>query len=133
MIGYKSNVKELFFIRQGIVEVFNNPRDEEEDKKDKTLLYLPKYSYFGDYQILFSLKSNLIFKTLSKANAKSKSNHHAIDEMEDFVFMCVKRDCLFELCDLFPQTAENIRRRAMERRSRFMKVKNNNSRKYTEK
>ncbi len=32
-----------------------------------------------------------------------------------------------QLCDLFPQTAENIRQRARERRMRFMKQKNENS------
>ena len=51
MISYKSNVKELFFLRAGMVEVFNNENDELE--KDKPILYLPKYSYFGDYQILY--------------------------------------------------------------------------------
>ena len=40
-------MKELFFIKQGIVEVFNNDADEIE--KNKTILYLPKFSYFGDY------------------------------------------------------------------------------------
>ena len=47
VISYKSNVKEMFFIRQGLVEVYNNENDEE--IKDKPILYLPKYSYFGDY------------------------------------------------------------------------------------
>ena len=28
IIGYKSSVKEMFFIRQGLVEVFNNENDE---------------------------------------------------------------------------------------------------------
>ena len=51
VISYKSNVKELFFLRAGMVEVFNNENDELE--KDKPILYLPKYSYFGDYQILY--------------------------------------------------------------------------------
>ncbi len=71
VISYKSNVKEMFFIRQGIVQVFNN--DNDEIHKDKTILYLPKYSYFGDYQILCKLKSNLVFRTLSKEHAKTAS------------------------------------------------------------
>jgi hypothetical protein len=47
IIGYKSSVKEMFFIRQGLVEVFNNENDEK--RKDKPIFYLPKFSYFGDY------------------------------------------------------------------------------------
>ena len=80
VIGYKGNVKEMYFIRQGVVEVlnpeFDNPKKEQAtenqrlDKVDKMyqdqpILYLPKFSYFGDYQILFDLKSNIKFKTLS--------------------------------------------------------------------
>lgn len=47
VISYKSNVKDLYFIRQGIVEVFNN--DNDECIKDLAVLYLPTYSFFGDY------------------------------------------------------------------------------------
>lgn len=72
VIGYKANVKEMYFIRQGLVEVFNNENDDKEIKKhenargskQKPILYLPKYSYFGDFQILFDLKSNMVYKTL---------------------------------------------------------------------
>ena len=47
MITYKSNVKELFFIQKGLVEVYNNENDELKAKE--AILYLPKHSYFGDY------------------------------------------------------------------------------------
>lgn len=63
VISYKSNVKELYFIRQGLIEVYNNENDEV--FKEMPILYLPKHSYFGDYQILNKLKSNIVFKTLS--------------------------------------------------------------------
>lgn len=63
VISYGSNVKEMYFIRQGLVEVYNNENDEVEG--GKPILYLPKYSYFGDYHILFNLKSNIVFKTFS--------------------------------------------------------------------
>ena len=73
VISYRSNVKEMYFIRQGLVEVFNNENDDLEMKQEKSqtnkqkpILYLPKYSYFGDYQILYNLKSNIVFKTLER-------------------------------------------------------------------
>ena len=56
VISYKANVKEMFFIRQGLVDVYNNENDDMEvnpgggrHKKQKPILYLPKYSYFGDF------------------------------------------------------------------------------------
>ena len=123
VISFKSNVKEMFFIRQGIVQVFNNENDEID--KHKTILYLPKYSYFGDYQILCKLKSNLTFKTLSKDHAQKKGQMK--DDIPDTLFMCVSKKDLQKLCALFPQTAENIKRKALERRQRFMQQKRTNS------
>ena len=129
VISYKSNVKEMYFIRQGLVEVFNNENDEI--VKEKPILYLPKYSYFGDYQILYNLKSNLVFKTL--AHTPDNKAPGTPEQLPDIIFMCISKDVLCELCDLFPQTAENIKRRSLERRHRFMLQKNTNSRSKQEK
>jgi len=113
----------MYFIRQGLVEVFNNENDEID--KEKPILYLPKYSYFGDYQILYNLKSNLVFKTL--AHTPDNKSQNQTEQLPDIIFMCISKDVLCELCDLFPQTAENIKRRSLERRHRFMLQKNTNS------
>ena len=97
VISYKSNVKEMYFIRQGLVEVFNNENDEV--SKEKPILYLPKYSYFGDYQILYNLKSNIVFKTLAHT---PDNNQKTSEPMPDIIFMCIGKDVLNDLCDLFP-------------------------------
>ncbi len=47
--------------------------------------------------------------------------------------MCVSKDVLIELCELFPQTAENIKKRSLERRLKFMDQKNLNSHRYDKK
>ena len=41
--------------------------------------------------------------------------------------MCVSKQKLQYLCDLFPQTANNLRRKALDRRHRFMLQKATNS------
>ena len=126
VISYKSNVKEMYFIRQGLVEVYNNENDELKEGKETPILYLPKYSYFGDYQILNNLKSNIVFKTL--ANKPDDNKGGAQTEMlPDIIFMCIEKSKLIDLCELFPQTAQNIKRRSLERRQRFMHQKNQNS------
>ena len=70
VISYKSNVKEMYFIRQGLVEVYNNENDLKDPNQNNPILYLPKFSYFGDYQILCNLKSNIVFKTLANDQKK---------------------------------------------------------------
>lgn len=141
VISYKSNVKEMYFIRQGLVEVFNNEADDREMHmlknmdgknkitKQKPVLYLPKYSYFGDFQILFDLKSNMIYKTLETID-DDKTKGQQSEPLSDILFMCVEKQKVLELCELFPQTAENIKERARERRKRFIQQKNTNSIKY---
>jgi hypothetical protein len=135
VIGYKANVKEMYFIRQGLVEVFNNENDDKEIKKvenargnkQKPILYLPKYSYFGDFHILFDLKSNMVYKTLE---CSSDDNKNFQEQLPDILFMCVEKSKIKTLIELFPQTAENIKERARERRHRFMTQKNINSIKF---
>ena len=117
----------MYFIRQGIVEVYN--ADQDANDPTKPILYLPKFSYFGDYQILHKLKSNLNFRTL-KQIPENKKRGLNIDEVPNTYFMCISKKKLLELCDLFPQTAENIKIKALERRQRFIQQKHTNSRRY---
>lgn len=46
--------------------------------------------------------------------------------------MCVEKKKIQQLCNLFPQTAENIKERARERRIRFMQQKSINSKKFSD-
>jgi hypothetical protein len=144
VIGYREHVKEMYFIKQGYLEVYNAQSDDlnyknlklEQDelkkldeqryslrkdsdyKSDKAkfhkikqdpIMYLPKYSYFGDYQILLKLKSNMIYKTIPmpyykdeedlKDKSKLKDKEHTV---EDIMLMCVDKEKVDDLCDLFP-------------------------------
>jgi hypothetical protein len=47
--------------------------------------------------------------------------------------MCISSDVLNDLCSFFPQTAENIKKKSLERRTRFIERKNVNSRAFAEK
>jgi hypothetical protein len=80
---------------------------------------------------LSNLKSNIVFKTLSPNNEDDRSG--TTEPMPDIIFMCISKNELLELCELFPQTAENIKRRSLERRQRFMLQKNTNSKRYQDK
>ena len=81
---------------------------------------------------MFDLKSNLVYKTLENISDDKKPNSN-YDALPDILFMCVEKKKILQLCDLFPQTAENIKERARERRKRFMHQKNTNSERYDKK
>ena len=83
-------------------------------------MYLPKYSYFGDYQILLNLKSNLEFRT-------HLTEGKTVEETPDILFMCCDSEVLMNLCELFPQTCQNITRRSEKRRNIFLKQKRTKS------
>ena len=44
--------------------------------------------------------------------------------------MCLSKEALLNQCSLFPQTFDNIKRRSLERRHHFMKLKKTNSKKF---
>ena len=68
VLAEKSHATEIFFIKSGMVEVLNNENDEME--VGKPVLYLPQYSYFGDFNIIHGLKSNLNYNTRIERDEK---------------------------------------------------------------
>ena len=72
------------------------------------------------------------YKTPPQEN-DGDAHHKFTEQMPDIQLMCVDRQKLLQLCDLFPQTAENIKQRAKERRIRFMEQKNQHSISYQRK
>ena len=60
---------------------------------------LKENSVFGDYAILFNLKSNIIFRTKS-------DSQEADDDGCTTGFMCCRKDVVESLCELYPKTAE---------------------------
>lgn len=74
----------------------------------------------------------MVYKTLEKISDEKKPSS-SYDSLPDILFMCVEKKKILQLCDLFPQTAENIKERARERRKRFMHQKNTNSTRFDDK
>ena len=99
IIPYGQRFNEMYFIIKGGVSLYNKYMIHD-------FMFLPQYSFFGDYQILYDLKTNIVFKTASSPN--------------DTFFMCVNKKVFLNLCELYPLTGENIRIRSLERRSHFM-------------
>ena len=97
-------------------------------------LVLPTSSVVGDYQILFDLNSNMSIKVYmppsfmkdayshKKKNRKSESMRKKSDEVlgEQTHFMCINADKFLHLCNLYPQTANDLKMRGLERRQFFM-------------
>lgn len=65
---------------------------------------LPTYSYFGDYQILFDLKSQIIYKA---------------KENKLLITLCLDKEKLLELMDDFPEARKFYMERAWLRRLEF--------------
>lgn len=80
-----------------MVELYTN-EGSDDSSHARPFIFLPKYSYFGDYQILYNLKSNIVFKTLN-VDKHGSSKH---EQVPDIIFMCVSKTTMLNLCDLFP-------------------------------
>lgn len=79
IIQYGDKFPELYLIYKGSVSVQMNTVG-----KNNTLVKLPQYSYFGDYQILFGMKSQF--------NYRSNEHHHTYT-------MCLKKSKFKEILE----------------------------------
>jgi hypothetical protein len=100
VVQYGSKFREVFFIREGGVLLYNKYQMRD-------FMLLPQFSVFGDYQILCDLNSNIVFKT-TKYRTDTK-------------FMCVSKKVFLNLCELFPISAENIKKRSLEKRLSYLR------------
>ena len=83
---YGENFGEMFFLREGSIRMQNKFSTVD-------FLQLPQYSFFGDYQIIYELKSICNFRTGDGP----------------CVFMCVRKKVMRDLMELFPNTAKNLK------------------------
>lgn len=97
IVSHGQKFLELYFIRSGEIHLQN--------KFAKEFLVLPSNSFFGEYQILFELQSNIIFKTSSTLETR---------------FMCVQKKILLNLCEMFPGTCAKLKLMGLERRRHFI-------------
>ncbi|CDW90866.1 cation channel family protein [Stylonychia lemnae] len=101
VVQYGQKLREIFFIREGCALMYNK-------FEVKDFMMLPQYGVFGDYQIIYDLKSNITMKTPPTG--------------QDVRFMCISKKVFLNLCELFPTTAENLRVLSLKRRYHFIQA-----------
>ena len=94
---------DLFMIQEGNVGL-SMRLDPNDSQSLQEFFILPTYSYFGDYQILFDLKSQIIYKNISN---------------KVLICMCLSRDKLVEIMDDYPEARKFYIERAWLRRIEF--------------
>ena len=82
-------------------------------------MVLNKRAVFGDYGLLFDLKSNISFRTLSDPNDDCKSVMY-IPESVRTSFMCCKKEVFLDLCELFPVTGELLKELSLHKRDIYL-------------
>ena len=82
-------------------------------------MQLPTDSIFNDYQLIFKLKSNIHYKAFTPIYVDEKQFNNS----ENTRTMNLDAEKFEELLDLYPSTAENLKLRALEKRSIFMYYK----------
>lgn len=102
-------------IQSGIVDLIS--------KNKNKFMQLPPHSMFNDYQIMFGLKSNIKFKSWSPVFENEVQLSQS--ELENKTrTMNLDAQVLRDLLELYPETAKNLKLRALEKRSIFVYYKN---------
>jgi hypothetical protein len=89
-------------IQEGVVSL--QLRLGQDPQSEQEFFVHPTYSYFGDYQILFDLKSQIIYKA---------------KESKLLITLCLDKEKLLELMDDFPEARKFYIERAWQRRIEF--------------
>ena len=111
MQEYGREFRQITLITQGNVEL------KTED--GLTFMRLPPNSLFGDYQLIFKLRSNIRF-VAAVEKQKSFSKDSKVDQIQpNIMTMQCKEEVFDDLCELYPETAANIKMRGLEKRDVF--------------
>jgi hypothetical protein len=95
------HVNKIYFIQTGSVVVKDTLDGEE-------LALIPRYSYFGDYQVILDACSNVCFVTSQHSKA---------------VFYTIKKDVFLTLLDNYKEYQNFFKQRAMANRNLFNKLR----------
>ena len=113
--SYGKEVDEIIFLTDGQVDLYTKPGID-----GQKFMQLPCDSIFNDYQAIFKLKSNIDYR----AYTPPYENEAQFQTGETTNTMNLAADKFEELLDLYEGTAENLKLRALEKRSIFMYYKN---------
>lgn len=77
---------------------------------DKPFLQLPQHSFFGEYQILFDLRSNFWVKVGGKIDG----------DLARTMFLAIDKDTMMKLIELYPKSKLMLQKRGLQRRGVFL-------------
>jgi hypothetical protein len=109
IIKFQERFDEMFLIREGgisVIHVKSFGRHESQNRYME-LIELPQNSFFGEYQIVFNLKSMFIYKS---------------NEREDTSTMCINKNVLSHLLEEYPKIKSYWEETGMERRREFTRL-----------
>ena len=108
IISHGQKLNEMYFISKGSAVFY--------DQKGVTpFLQLPQFSFFGEYQLMFDLRSNFVVKVGGKEDFQKQTA-----KQDKTTFLCVSQDIFERLFGLFPKSKIVVQKRALERRRVFM-------------
>lgn len=108
IISHGQKLTEMYFISKGSAIFY--------DQKGVTpFIQLPQYSFFGEYQLMFDLRSTFVVKVGGKEDFLKQTA-----KQDRTTFLCVSQEVFENLFDQFPKSKIVIQKRALERRRVFM-------------
>jgi len=107
IIEPEENFTDLIMIQQGLVYLSLNVENTMGTKSMYEFFILPTFSYFGDYQILFDLKSQILYKS---------------GDGKPLITLCLKAETLLRLVNEYPEARKFYMERAWQRRIEFRRM-----------
>jgi hypothetical protein len=101
IVSHGQKYDEIFFVVQGSALLYD-------DAGARPFLQLPQHSFFGEYQILWDLRSNFWVKVGGT-------------DYQRTMFLAIDRETVMRLAELYPKSKLMIQKRGLQRRAVFLK------------
>ena len=115
--GYR--LEEMIFITRGSLGLYNTLTDQKwpgiQVREQTPFTIMPAGSIWGDYQLLFDLSPVVEVRPFIPNNGTTIDILQQVEqfdggiEPEFYETMCLRKDRLAQLCDLFPKTANTLK------------------------
>ena len=125
IIKHMAKVDELILIQQGHCHLYGYSKDKSSGMEQKVnFINLPRYSWYGDFQILLNLNSTFQMEAAGcNRSNNGKTKDEAYNAKHNYVQVYrLSAKFLHNICQQYPNFKRFLLLRATERRSRFHKV-----------
>ena len=114
MVEHQYKLNELYFTLEGTFGLFHpklKPVKGQQETDEQPAVLIPRHAVFGDYQILLDTYPCVDFCPFSPNSNTPEQIKRELGrdgDVDEWRVMCLDKDDYTDLCELYPETKQNL-------------------------